>query len=105
MEFGNAALLIATVYGLVELAKAVLPDSVTGNSKLVVGLVFVLSIVAVFLIGGTVWAHEQVLGGHPLDQLGVADKLVVSLFVGGAAAFLHQGVVTTVKNIGENQPQ
>lgn len=101
MDFTNAAILIAAVFGAVELLKSLVP-ALGSDSRLTVLAVIVISVGVVFLVGGTVWAHEQVIGGHPLDKLGVDDKLVVSLFLAGTAAFGSK-VLTAVKNIGQNQ--
>lgn len=103
MDFSNAALLIVVVFGLTELAKSVLPSNVTGKSWAVVLINLALAIGGVYLLGSTVWAHEQVIGGHALDTLGGGDKLLVGLMLGGGAAFLNRGI-GAVMNIGQNQP-
>lgn len=99
MNLTHAALLIATAFGVTELAKSLIPNL---SSRLVVLLTLVVGIGAVFLVGATVWAHQQVVGGHALDQLSVADKFLVGLFVGGGASFTNR-VLGAVSNIGENQ--
>lgn len=101
MDFGNAALLIAAVFGLIELVKTLVRG--TGAERITVGIVAGCSLVAVFLVGATVWAKEQVIGGQHLDKLGVADKLVVVIFVAGAAAF-GKTALEKVSNLGQNPP-
>jgi hypothetical protein len=103
MDFANAALLVAAVFGVTELVKALLPQ-VNVSTRLTVIVALAASIGMVFLVGATVWAHTQVIGGHPLDSLGVGDKFVVALFLAGAQTGLFFGL-QAVKNIGENQPQ
>lgn len=104
VDLSNAALLIAAVYGLTELVKAFLPASLSENSKVKAGLAVVVSFVAVFLVGATAWASEQVIGDVHLDKMSVADKVLVSIFVAGAAALVQRGL-KAVTNIGENQPE
>lgn len=104
MDFGNAAMLIASVFGLTELAKRLLPGKLVANSKVVVIVVIVAAFVAVFVLGGTVWAHEQVIGNHNLDNLGVDDKIVVAFFLAGATVFGNEFFVKSIRNIGQNQP-
>jgi hypothetical protein len=103
MDFSNAAILIAAVFGAVELLKALVPQ-VSLSSRLTVLSVLVLSVGATFLLGATVWAHQQVIGGHALDTLGVADKFVVGLFLAGTAAATDKAV-HMVRNIGQNEVQ
>lgn len=102
MDLSKALLLIAAVFGIVELLKAILPAKFTGNSHVTVGLVVLSSIAATFGLANSVWARSQVIGDQHLDQLGTIDLLIVSLFVAGAAAF-GSNALTAVKNIGQNQ--
>lgn len=101
MDFGNATMLMAALAGLTQLAKTAWKG--TKEQRITVALVVVLSILAVFLLAASVWAHEQVLGGHPLDSLDFGSKLVVALFLSGAASALWEGY-SALKNIGSNQP-
>jgi len=103
MDFGHAALLIAAAFGAVELIKALAP-AVAISARLTVAVVLATSVAMTFLVATTVWAHEQVIGGHPLDKLGTGDKFVVALFLAGAAAFGDK-LLTAVRNIGQNQAQ
>lgn len=102
MDLSNAALLIASVYGIIELLKKLLPDAWLKNSRIVTGLVIAVSFAATFLVAATAWAGEQVIGDHRLDQLSVADKVLVSCLVAGAAALTNRGV-RAVMNVGQNQ--
>lgn len=96
IDFGNAALLIASVLGLVALVKALMDPA----SRIAVAIVVLASFLATFVLSGTVWAHEQVIGGQALDKLGTDDKIVVAFFLAGAASGLWEGL-RAVKNIGE----
>jgi uncharacterized membrane protein YbjE (DUF340 family) len=103
MNFANAALLIAAVYGIAELVKSLLPDFVTSRSWAVAILVVAVAFAAVFLVAATTWAHTQVIGNVPLDKMSVADKVLVSVFAAGAAGLVNKSLVA-VTNIGDNQP-
>ena len=102
MNFANAALLIGAVYGITELLKSMLPDSWEKNSRVVAGIAVVVSFAATFLVAATTWAQTQVIGDLSLDRMSVADKVLVSVFVAGAAALTNRGV-GAVMNIGQNQ--
>jgi len=99
MNLANAALLIAAVYGVCELLKSLLPASWANNSRIVTAIVVAVSFAATFLIAATTWAHTQVIGDTPLDVMSVADKVLVSVFVAGAAALTNRGI-GAVRDIG-----
>lgn len=103
MDFGNAALLIAAVYGITELVKALLPDDWSENPRVKAVTAVGVAFAATFLVAATTWANEQVIGTVPLDQMSVADKVLVSIFAAGAAA-LTQRVVKAVSNVGVPMP-
>lgn len=102
MDLANAALLIGAVYGITELIEALF-GSVINTSARKAALAVGDSFGATFLVGATTWAHSQVIGNVPLDRMSVADKVLVSIFVAGAAA-LTQRAVKTVSNIGVPMP-
>lgn len=99
MNLENSLLLVAVVFGLTQLVKSVTPIP----PRLTAVVPVVVAFVATVIVAHTVWAHEQVLGGHPLNTLGWWDQVVVALFAGGAAATLHGGLAA-VKSIGANNP-
>lgn len=103
MNLTNAALLIASVYGITELVKSLLPDAWVANSKVVAFIVLCVSYAATFLVAATAWADEQVIGGVQLDQMSVADKVLVAAFVAGAAALTQRGL-KAVSNVGTPMP-
>lgn len=101
IDFTNAALVIAAVYGLVELAKSVVPKIKTDN-RLTTLTVVVSGQAAVWGLATTVWAHTQVIGGQNLDNLNAGSKVAAGLFFAFAAPFLDKGL-DAIGNIGENR--
>lgn len=101
MDLANAALLIATVIGLVSLARTVKDG--TAADRWNVGIVLGMAIGAVFLVGATAWAHTQVIGDVRMDDMSVADKVLVALFAAGAASTGWE-TIKAVKNIGVPMP-
>lgn len=105
MDFANAAFLIAVGFGLTELVKAIYPGyqalPKSWSSPITVVIAVVVGQTTVFLVGGTVWAHEQIVGNHPLDKLNVASKVVVGLMLAASAAFGDKAL-GAVSNIGQN---
>lgn len=101
MDFENAAMLSLLVYVGVELCKRLVPVKVQDalQSTLVVALA--VGIGAVFLVAETVWAKEQVIGGHALDTLNGWDKLVVGLFAAAGAVGIDK-LRSAVSSIGQN---
>ena len=100
MDFGRAALLISAVYGITELVKAVLPDL---SARLTALVSIAVGFAATFLVAATTWAHTVVIGEQELAHMSVADKVLVSIFVAGAAGLAHR-VIGTVSNIGAPMP-
>lgn len=103
MDLANAALLIGAVYGITELVKSLLPENLSENSRLKVLIAVVVSFGATFLVGATAWAHEQVIGGIDMAHMSVPDKVLVAIFVAGAAALTQRGL-KTLSNIGVPMP-
>ena len=101
MDFSNALYLTVAVFGIVTLVKTV--GRVT-DQRWVVLITLAASLIAVFLLGATVWADEQVIGGETLDNLGFWSKVTAGLFLAGAETGLFLGL-ESVKNIGNNQPK
>ena len=100
MDFGNAVLLIATVVGLVSLARS-LKDGTTSD-RINVGIVIAVAFLAVFLLGATSWASTQIINGVEMDNMSVADKILIAIWAAGAASFGWE-TLKSVRNIGENQ--
>jgi hypothetical protein len=103
MDLSNALLLVTAVYGLVDLAKAMLPAQVKQYRGVVVLIVLAISFGSVFLVGATSWANEQVIGTVSMDLMSTADKILVSFLVAGAAVAANK-VVSAIPSIGENNP-
>lgn len=102
MDVGKAALLIATVVGIVKLVRSLVSGS--NEDRLTAIVVLGSSIAGVFLVGASVWAHSQVIGEQNLDNLDVASKLLVSLFIAGPATVAWESI-KAVRNIGQNEPK
>lgn len=49
-------------------------------------LAFAVAIVAVFLVGASVWSKEQVVGGHVLSDLNGWDKVLVGIVIGAGGS-------------------
>jgi hypothetical protein len=98
MNLPNAAILAALVYVLVNYAKSLVPGL---DGRVTQLLVFVAAIGAVFLVGNTVWAHAQVIGGHTLDTLDTGSKITAGLLI-GAGSTVFDRIESAVRNIGNN---
>lgn len=98
MDFQNAALLIAVIVAATGFVRRLVPR-LDGWHAQVAALA--VAVGSVFLLGETVWAHEQVIGGQALDALGVADKIVVGALLGFGANVLDR-TLRTVASVGEN---
>jgi hypothetical protein len=103
MNFQNAVVLVLAVFGLTEFGKRFLGAKLSSNPRIVAGLAIVVGQAAVWLVGTTAWAHEQVIGSKPLDELNTGSKVLVGFFAAGVAAFGAE-FLSTVRNVGDNQP-
>lgn len=99
MDFGKALLLIAVVLVLTDVVKQIVPNL---DARLTVLVAVAIGIAATFLTGASVWANEQVVGGHSLGNLDTPSKLLVGLMVGTGAGVTDK-VLNAVRNIGQNQ--
>jgi len=100
MDFGNALLVSALLFGFVMWIKRSFPK-VEADAKLTILVVIVAAQAAVWLLRYTVWAHEQVIGGHPLDELNFGSIVAAGIFLALGATVVDQGV-KMVSNIGQN---
>lgn len=98
MDFANAALTAALVYAFVNWLKMVFPHA---DPRIIQLLVWASGIGAIFLMGDTVWAHSQVIGGHALDTLNAGSKIVAGILTGTGATVIDR-VESTVRNIGQS---
>lgn len=101
MDFAKAALLIAAVLGIVTLVK----NAVYGDKKtrVTVLIVSVCALAAVFLVGATTWADSQVIGDVSMKAMSVPDKILVAVFVAGAASAAWE-TLGAIKNVGVPVP-
>ena len=98
MDFGQAALLIALVYAITRWFGTI----VTPPSWVTPIIAMSIAVGAVFLVAETVWAPENIVSGHALDNLDWASKLVAGVLLGAGANVLDQGI-KAVRNVGENE--
>ena len=103
MDLSNVALIVGAVFGLTEFVKRFLGPRLSLDSRITAATALLVGQAAVWLVGTTAWAHEQVIGTKPLDELNTGSKILVGLFVAGTAAGFNQ-VLGAVKNVGQNYP-
>lgn len=83
-NLAGAAILAATLVGLVSLAKTFAFG--TQRERVTAGIVLAVSVVAVFLVAASDFAHTQTVLDRPLDQMNVWSQLVVAVLVAGLGA-------------------
>lgn len=98
MDFTKAAMCAALAFVLTDAIKRVLPAKLP--AFVVQSLAFVVGIATIFLVGATVWAHQQVIGGHTLDTLNFGSKVVAGLIIGGGATVLDRITLLSSRDQG-----
>lgn len=88
MDFSKALACAALAFVLTDALKRIVPFKLTASLTQILALV--VGIATVFLVGATVWAHQQVIGGHTLDTLNFGSKVVAGLIVGGGATIFDR---------------
>jgi hypothetical protein len=83
-DLGSALVLGVVLHGFVDWVKRLPIVPNLGPSVLQL-LVWASGIGSVFLVSATVWAHQNVLGGVPLDRMNGWSKVAAGLIVGGIA--------------------
>lgn len=53
-------------------------------------LALIIAIGTIFLVGATVWAHTQVIGGHALDNMNTGSKIVAGLLTMGGSTLIDR---------------
>jgi hypothetical protein len=101
MDFAKAALVVGAVFALVEMVKAVEPR-VEMSRRWTVLTALGAGQAAVWGLATTVWAQEQVIGGHTLDTLNSGSKVAAGFFVALLATGLDKAL-GAVRSIGENE--
>lgn len=107
MDWANAGLLVAIAAGLVELGKALMPADWKSNPRILAATVTVASFAATFALRYSVWAHEQVIGGKAMDDLGIGSLIVVAVALAAAETAVYLGLrggAKAVSAVGENPP-
>jgi hypothetical protein len=100
MDFGQSVLLVFATFALTKWLSSVVPNL---DSRLKPILAMVIAIGLTFLVSETVWAPENIVQGHSLDELDGWSKLLAGILLGSGAVVLDTAF-KAVKNIGENQP-
>jgi hypothetical protein len=88
--------LAALVYVSVNYVKSLFPGI---DGRVTQGLVFLAGIGSVFLAASTVWAHQNVFGGTPLDHLNFGSKVAAGLLIAPIATIIDR-TESAVRNIG-----
>lgn len=88
MDFAKAAVCAALAFVLTDAIKRGVPVKLP--PFVVQLLAFAVGIGSIFLVGATVWAHTQVIGGHALDTMNFGSKVVAGLIVGGGSTFIDR---------------
>lgn len=101
LDLSSAVVLVGVIVGLVSLTRSAVFG--TAKDRLTVGLVLVISIVAVLLVAASDFASEQVVINRPLDSLSFLSQIVVAILLAGGGSALWEGL-KAVKNVGENAP-
>lgn len=101
MDFAQAALLVAGLLGITQLAKTFVYG--TTRERVNAAIVLVASTVATLLVAQSDWASTQVVGDKPLSTLNFWSLLLVAVFLAGASSTAWE-LLGAVKNVGENQP-
>lgn len=102
MDFGNALLLVATVFLIVEFANQLIPN-LDGRFKVLIAIV-AGQLASVLVAHSGAWGAKQVIDGVSLDKMNGAALVLVGLSLAGLAVGLKQGL-KAVANIGENHSQ
>lgn len=102
MDISKALYVTGAVFGLIEFGKRFLGPRLARDPRIVAALALAAGQAGVWLVAKTVWAHEQVIGSKPLDELNTGSLILVGLMIAGAAAFGSE-VVAGIRNIGQNQ--
>lgn len=99
MDFGNALLLVAMVFLVVELANQLIPN-LEGRWKVIVALV--VGQVLAEVVANSDWGSRQVIDGLRLDRMNALSLVLVGLALAGLAVGFKQGF-KAIANIGENR--
>lgn len=88
MDFTKAFACMALAFVLTDAVKRVVPAKLP--AFVTQALAFAVGIATIFMVGASVWAHTQVIGGHTLDTLNAGSKIVAGLIIGGGATVLDR---------------
>lgn len=101
MDFGNAILLVSSVFLVVELANQLIPG-LEGRWKVLAAIVAGQG--SAVAVANSDWGVKQVIDGIALDTMNGFSLVLVGLALSGLAVGLKQ-VLKSVANIGENRSE
>lgn len=100
MDFGQATLLAATLFALIELTKLVLPD--LSKRQLAVAIIVWCQLVPRG-VAHSDWGAKQIIDGLRLDSMNEFSLAIVGVALAGLAAIAYK-LVAGIPNIGELLP-
>lgn len=103
MDFGNAALLAATVFLIVEQLKLLFPAQMK-NARVLAGAILLTSQVVPILVAHSDWGPKQVVDGIPLSTMGQGALILVGLSLAGLAGVGYK-LTAGIGSIGNSEPQ
>lgn len=98
MDFGSAALLIASVFVIVELLGKLFPE-LTAREK--VAAAIIVGQIDVVLVAHSAWGSKQVVEGVALSSMNWASLALVGIAIAGLAVVGKQAL-QSISNIGQN---
>lgn len=100
MDLSTMAMTALLVFVIVDFLKRVLPKM---DPKIVQIVVFIVGVLAVFLIAETQWADTEVFHKVALGDMDFWTKFATGLMVGVGATGIDR-LENGILNVGENQP-
>lgn len=98
MDFGSSALLVATVFLVVEFVSRIFP-TLGPREKVIAALI--VGQASTEIVAHSDWGVKQVIDGIALNSMNTGSLILVGLAVAGLATIGKQAL-TAVTNIGEN---
>lgn len=100
MDLSSAVVLGLVLVGLTSLAHTLVMGP--NPRRLVAIICLMVSIAAVFLVGASDFAHQQVVLDKPLDTLNLWSQLLIAVLAAGIASATWEIGVKAISNIGQN---
>lgn len=103
MDFGNAALLAATVFVIVEQLKLLFPEQMA-NPRILALAILVSSQLVPNLVAHSDWGVKQIVDGIPLTTMNQVALILVGLSLAGLAGIGYK-LASGIGSIGNSEPQ